>query len=485
MTRPRVLVIDDEPLVRRSMRRVLADQGFDVITAASVAEGFAAFDAHRPPVIVLDVKLPDGSGLDMLSRLRKVDPGVKIVVVTAFGETANAVRAMKLGATDFLKKPYDLEELLHAVRSAAQSLTRERQLKGYRKRDQTRFARCRMIGHCPAMQAVRETIRKVVRSDTTTVLLTGESGTGKELVARSIHFESSRRDSPLMEINCSTFQDALLENELFGHEKGAFTGASYLKRGLVELCDGGTLFLDEVSEMLPRVQAKLLRFIDNTSFKRVGGNVDLTVDIRMVAATNADLEERIRSQSFRQDLYFRLKVVSLRLPPLRERGEDILLLAHAFLERYSQEFHKGFSRIAAPAQQVLRRYPWPGNVRELENLTERVVLLEEGPELELCHLPAELQQAAARRGPVGRMEGEPGLGEEVLEALTRRLAQQGLEPLPSLREVGDVYVNAVLDACGGNRSRAARTLRLSRQGLLDRLKRIGQGAPSSPSVPRC
>jgi two-component system response regulator AtoC len=467
--RTRVLVVDDEPLVRRSMEHALTDQGFEVRTAASVGDGFAAFETLRPQVVVLDVRLPDGSGLEMLPRLRRIDPAVKVVMVTAFGETAQVVQAMKLGAADFLKKPYDLEELLHAVRSAAKSLQRDRRLRVYRRQDEARKARSQMIGVSPAMQEVRELVRKVAASGTTTVLVTGESGTGKELVARAIHVQSSRRESSLMEVNCSTFQENLLENELFGHEKGAYTGANYLKRGLVELCDGGTLFLDEVSEMTPRVQAKLLRFLDNQAFKRVGGNVDLTVDLRLIAATNADLERRIASGAFRPDLYFRLKVVSIHLPPLRERGDDILLLAEAFLERFSREFRKDFRRVAPDAAACLRRHAWQGNVRELENLIERVVLLEEGEELRAAHLPPEIRSAAT--GPrSAASEGIAG-GEGLVRSFCERLGSPEGGRLPELREVTDAYIGLVLDECEGNRSRAARALGLSRQGLLERIRR--------------
>jgi two-component system response regulator AtoC len=474
--RARVLVVDDEPLIRRSMERALTDQGFEVRSAAGVAEGFTAFETIRPQVVVLDVRLPDGSGLEMLPRLRRIDPAVKVVMVTAFGETAEAVRAMKLGAADFLKKPYELEELLHAVKSAAKSLQRDRRLKLYRRQDQARNARSQMLGTCPAMLAVKEQVRKVALSESTTVLVTGESGTGKELVARAIHFQSARRDGPLLEVNCSTFQEGLLENELFGHEKGAFTGANYLKRGLVELCDGGTLFLDEVSEMSPRVQAKLLRFLDNRTFKRVGGTADLGVELRLVAATNADLERRIASGAFRADLYFRLKVVSIQLPPLRERGEDIRLLAEAFLARFSGEFRKDFRGVAADAAACLSEYGWPGNVRELENLIERIVLLEDGPELRLEHLPPEMRRGARRSRVTGedRLEG----GSAVLRSLCERLGSNGERRVPPLREVADAYIDLILDECAGNRSRAARALGLSRQGLLDRLRR--RPATASP-----
>ncbi len=472
MKTTKVLVIDDEPLVRRSTHRLLTDEGYEVLTAETAAEGAHLFEANRPHVVILDVKLPDGSGLDVLQNLRRIDPGVQVVMITAFGETQTAVRAMKLGATDFLKKPYDLEEMRHAVRNAAKSRARDAQLKVYRKRDRARYARSQMIGRCPGMQHVRELARKVARSDATNVLVTGESGTGKELVARAIHFESGRRNAPLMEINCSGFQESLLENELFGHERGAYTGANYLKRGLVELCDEGTLFLDEVAEMPLSVQAKLLRFMDHQTFRRVGGNVDLSVDIRVVAATNADLERRIEEGRFRQDLFFRLKVVSIHLPPLRDRGDDVLELAAFFLDRLSQGFGKDFRTIDLEASRLLRRYAWPGNVRELENLLERVVLLEQGPVLRAKHLPPGI------RGPAEAPSNDRAEGSfpEDSRAWFTRFGVM-LNPAPddspmSLREFSDAYIRFVLAECDGNRTRTARRLGLSRQGLIDRLRRM-------------
>jgi two-component system response regulator AtoC len=481
--RTTVLVIDDEPLVRRSTARLLEDRGYEVATAACAQDGLARFESSQPEVVILDVRLPDGSGLDLLPRLQEIDPAAKVVVITAFGETSEAVRAMKLGAADFLKKPYDIEEMLHAVSSAAKQIADEKQLHVYRKRERVSLARSQMIGRCPAMQAVREMVRKVALSDTTTVLVTGESGTGKELLAHAVHHHSARGVAPLMEINCSTFQEALLENELFGHEKGAYTGADHLKRGLVELCDGGTLFLDEVSEMPPRVQAKLLRFIDNTSFKRVGGNRDITVDIRLIAATNQDLETAITESSFRQDLFFRLKVVSIHLPPLRERGEDILLLASRFLERFSEEFRKDFRRISSEAGQQLLRYPWPGNVRELQNMLERIVLLEEGPELLSHHLPPEVH----RRQPGGVPRADDAIGADAAGdfwiRFHERLRQAARGQVMRLRAMEEVYIDLVLDECEGNRSRTSRLLGVSRQGLLDRLRRMQEKLKSPSSVP--
>jgi DNA-binding NtrC family response regulator len=300
------------------------------------------------------------------------------------------------------------------------------------------------------MGEVRELIEKVVRSQATSVLITGESGTGKELVARAIHYRSDRAQAPLMEVNCSSFHENLLENELFGHERGAFTDAGDTKKGLVELCDGGTLFLDELADMPLPTQAKLLRFIDHRNFKRVGGAQDITVDIRIVAATNKDLEAEVRAGRFRSDLYFRLKVVSIEMPPLRDRGEDILLLARHFMAEFSRRFQKRFSDVSPEAVAVLAAYGWPGNVRELRNLIERVVLLEEGARIEVSHLSPEV---------LGRQSRDAG-------------ATSSEYPLPTLAEIEAGHIAEVLRLTAGNKSQAARVLGISRQGLIEKLRRL-------------
>src|SRR5438093_4462658 len=308
--------------------------------------------------MILDMRLPDTDGLSVLRRVRQLDSLVQVIVITAFGDVQSAVDAMKLGACDFLRKPYEMEDIVMAVESAGKGFRQATELDLYRRKAWKNYSGEEIVGGAGPMRDVRELIDKVVRSQATSVLITGESGTGKELVARAIHYRSDRAEAPLMEVNCSSFHENLLENELFGHERGAFTDASSTKKGLVELCDGGTLFLDEVADMPMPTQAKLLRFIDHRNFKRVGGAEDIAVDIRIVAATNKDVEAEVRAARFRSDLYFRLKVVSIRLPNLRERGDDVLLLARHFIREFARKFQKGFANLSPEVAGVFRAYPW-------------------------------------------------------------------------------------------------------------------------------
>jgi DNA-binding NtrC family response regulator len=441
-----VLVVDDEVLIRKSLAKVLRARGYAVELASTGAEGLEKIAESPPHVMILDMRLPDTDGLSVLRKARQMDPLVQVIVITAFGDVQSAVDAMKLGACDFLRKPYEMEDIVLAVESAGKGFRQASELDLYRRKAWKDFSGEEIIGRSPAIQEVRRLIDKVVKSQATSVLITGESGTGKELVARAIHYQSDRAPAPLMEVNCSSFHENLLENELFGHEKGAYTDASEAKKGLVELCDDGTLFLDEVADMVLPTQAKLLRFIDHRQFKRVGGAQDISVDIRIVAATNKDLEAEVRVGRFRSDLYFRLKVVSIDLPPLRERGDDILLLARHFAREFSRKFGKRFEDLSAAAQQLFLSYRWPGNVRELRNVIERAVLLEDGDRLEVEHLPPELQ---------GRRVG----GDESI-------------PLPTLAQMEADHISEVLRLTAGNKSRAARVLGISRQGLIEKLRRL-------------
>ena len=441
-----VLVVDDEVLIRKSLAKVLKARGYAVELASTGAEGLEKTSQVRPQVMILDMRLPDTDGLSVLRRVRQLDPLIQAIVITAFGDVQSAVEAMKLGACDFLRKPYEMEDIVLAVESAGKGFRQATELDLCRRNAWKHYSGEEIVGRSPPIQEVRDLIDKVVRSQATSVLITGESGTGKELVARAIHYRSDRAEAPLMEVNCSSFHENLLENELFGHEKGAFTDASEAKKGLVELCDGGTLFLDEVADMVLPTQAKLLRFIDHRNFKRVGGAQDISVDIRIVAATNKDLESEVPAGRFRSDLYFRLKVVSIHLPALRERGNDILLLARHFMREFSRTFQKRFDEIVPAAQQLFLGYRWPGNVRELRNVIERVVLLEDDREIEVGHLPPELQG--------------------------RQIPSDESIPLPTLAQMEADHIGEVLRLTAGNKSRAARILGISRQGLIEKLRRL-------------
>ena len=448
-----VLVVDDEVLIRKSLTKVLRARGYAVEPASTGAEGLQKVTELRPQVMILDMRLPDTDGLSVLRRVREMDPLLQVIVITAFGDVQSAVDAMKLGACDFLRKPYEMEDIVLAVQAAGQTFRQASELDLYRRQAWRQFSGEEIIGRSGPMREVRELIGKVVRSKATSVLITGESGTGKELVARAIHYRADRAKAPLMEVNCSSFHENLLENELFGHERGAFNDAGDTKKGLVELCDGGTLFLDEVADMSLPTQAKLLRFIDHRNFKRVGGAQDISVDIRIVAATNKDLEAEVRAGRFRGDLYFRLKVVSIHMPRLQDRGDDVLMLARHFLREFARKFQKRFGEISPPAAQMQRDYAWPGNVRELRNLIERVVLLEEGRRLQPEHLSAEFT-------------GRVAVATETTPAAKDAIA------LPTLAQMEADHIGEVLRLTAGNKSRAARILGISRQGLIEKLRRL-------------
>ncbi len=460
----RVLVVDDEPSITRSLDRVLTDRGYQVFTAATGAEGLGLVEKERPHIVLLDVRLPDASGFDLIARIHKVETATQVIVLTGYGDTQAVVRAMKLGAGNFLRKPYDLEELISAVDAAARDYSRDAHLLVYRRKDRGLYNPDEIIYRSEAMKKIWDLVRMVARSDASTILVTGETGTGKELVARGLHFEGARRVAPFMHVNCSALPEALLENELFGHEKGAFTSATFRKRGLVELSDGGTLLLDEIGEMSPPTQAKLLRFLEERTFRRLGGSVDIGVNIRIVAATNVDLERRIRDERFRADLYYRLQVVSIHLPPLRERGEDTCLLAEFFLRRFATEMRKKFRVLDDAVRDLFLAYPWPGNIRELRNVIERIVLVEDDEVLGVHHLPTQLVERA-RAGEAVERAVVAGAG------IASAVADSDVIMRP-LRDVQDDHVRAVLDACGGNKSRAARVLGLSRQGLFEYLRRM-------------
>ena len=389
MGRPTILVVDDEKLIRWSLKENLEKAGYAVYTAATGEEALDLIGRELPDLILQDVKLPGVSGMEILEQVKELDPTALIIMMTAYGDVDTSVKAMKLGAYDFVEKPFDFEKLRVRIGKALETVNLKREVRATRSREQSRYDLTRIVGETPPMREVLEMVRRIAESDATTVLLQGESGTGKDLVARAIHYQSRRAARPYLEINCTSLPETLIESELFGHEKGAFTDARAAKKGQFELADGGTVFLDEIGDMPLSTQAKLLKVIENKTFKRLGGVRDVLVDVRIVAATNKELEAAVAEGAFRKDLYYRLKVFPIHLPPLRERRADIPLLAAHFIELFNREFKKQVQGIAADAEAMMMEYDWPGNVRELKNVIERAVILGGRETILAEHLPPE------------------------------------------------------------------------------------------------
>jgi DNA-binding NtrC family response regulator len=444
---PTLLIVEDDGGLRSSLERSLSRRGLDVVTASTVAEARQIIGARSIDLVLLDLRLPDGPGLDVLLAVRDVDDRIPVIVMTAFPEVQAAVRAMKEGARDFIVKPFELEEMHLSLDRALETRDLRRSVLRLEREQRSRNEITELLGSSPAIEHVREQVRKV--ADTTaSVLVAGETGTGKELVTESIHRLSPRRDAPLVKVNCSAFSEQLLESELFGHEKGAFTDAKAARTGLFEMSDGGTLFLDEISEMKPGLQAKLLRVVEGHPFHRVGGHREVRTDVRVVAATNQNLVSRIEAGEFRKDLYFRLNVFRIEVPPLRDRGRDAVEIGRRFLERSAATLRKKAPRLAPETEDVLLEYDWPGNVRELSNVMERAVILCDEEEVRPAHLPAEI------RAP----------------AFVRRAARTSDGGLPSLDEIERRYMAFVLDSTDGSISEAARVLGISRNTLKARLR---------------
>ncbi len=394
MARPCVLVVDDEQLIRWSLHERLSDEGYDVVEAATAKEALARFGPDVD-LVLLDFRLPDSDGLRVLKQLKAAEPDTPVIMLTAVSSVETAVEAMKQGAYHYANKPFNLDELALLVEKALETTALKREVRALRASRSEPYALSAIIGDSVAMQSLKALLQRVAGSPSSTVLLMGESGTGKDLAAKVIHYNSSRAAKPFMNITCSALPDALLESELFGHERGAFTDARQQKAGLLESADGGTVFLDEIGEMVPGLQAKMLRFLEEKAFKRVGGSADIQVDVRVIAATNRDLEEAVRDGKFREDLYYRLNVMQIRIPPLREHASDVPLLVSFYLDGFNREFRKQVRGTTDEGMAQLRGYGWPGNIRELRNAVERAMLLADGEWLAPEHFPMS-------RGDAGR-----------------------------------------------------------------------------------
>jgi DNA-binding NtrC family response regulator len=455
----RLLVVDDERLIRWSLEQQLRREGYTVQSVETGAEALQRVQADPPDLILLDVRLPDADGVELLGRLRAADPECLVIVMTAHGGVESAVRAMKLGAHDYVSKPFDMEELKLSIRKALETGALRRDVDRFQEEAAHGSALDDLVGVSRATTDLKAIIARIAQSDATTVLLQGESGTGKDLVARIIHFASQRARAPFLAVNCVALPEQLLESELLGHERGAFTDAKTLKRGLLEQADGGTVYLDEIGDMRPDLQGKLLRLIEEKAFRRIGGVRDIKADVRIIAATNRDLVKALEAGQFRKDLYYRLKVFPVWLAPLRERPEDILPLARHFAERFSREMRRGPMDLDTEVQARLVRYAWPGNVRELRNALERACILASGAVLTAEHLPPELAEPMRARR------------EETRASVS--LPPDGLR----LEEVERGLVRQALESTGGNQVRAARLLGISRDALRNRMKKFGLLGP--------
>jgi two-component system nitrogen regulation response regulator GlnG len=463
---PTLLVVDDEASILHAFRRAFREPDVKLVTSGSAAEAFEVIAAHQPDVVVLDVQLPDQSGLETFRRLHQMDARIPVIFITGHGTTDLAIEAMKLGAFEFLLKPLELGPLRDLVQRAF-AISRLMHVPVVVPGDAPAATETSdvLVGRCPAMQAVYKAIGRVASQDVT-VLILGESGTGKELVARAIYRHSRRDKGPFLAINCAAIPEALLESEMFGHEKGAFTGAERKRIGKFEQCSGGTLFLDEIGDMTPLTQTKLLRVLQDQSFERVGGNEVVKTDVRILAATNKELERLVDDGQFRRDLYYRLSVFTIKLPPLRERTDDLPMLVEHFLARYSRELGKDVQRATPESLEILARYAWPGNLRELQSVLKQAILQATGPVLVPDFLPPLSTERKERPAPSGFPDWERFIAERL---------QNGAQDLyaEALTQMERQLITRVLEHTAGNQLQAAKILGITRGSLRTKIRALG------------
>lgn len=471
----RILIIDDEVVFARSVAHTLSRHGHECRSLSSAEEAVASLEEERPDLILLDIKLAGMSGLEALRRIVSLDGSIIVIIMTAYSSVESAVAAMKDGAYDYIQKPIDHDELTFVIEKALETRRLRERLSYFQRKEIQQVNQCEIIGTSPKMMQIIELIARIAQleprpaGELPTVLLLGETGTGKDLVARAIHHRGSLSGQPFVEIDCTSIPKELAEAELFGYEKGAFTGATAAKPGLIEAADGGTLFLDEIGELSPDLQSKLLKAIERRQVRRLGSLRERKINIRIIAATNRDLEAAVRAGTFRQDLYYRLKVLTVELPPLRERGDDLILLANHFLERLTHKYSLPARRFSDSALKALRTYRWPGNVRELAHVVERTLLVCDEDEID----PSVLSLDIAFPVIASRRQSDPSGGAE--EALEIQFPERGVD----LEEIERQLIRRALDLTGGNVAEAARKLHIGREALRYRIQKHGITRPVS------
>ncbi len=448
-----ILIVDDEVVMQETLSDVLRKKGYDIFSVGSGNGALSMLKKNVIDLILLDMRLPDIDGLEVLKKIKEFDTEILVIMMTAFSDVQTAVSAMKSGAYDYINKPFELEELKLLIEKGLETKSLINEVRRLHRQQKENYQNSHIYGVSPQIQYVKELIGMISKTHKTSVLIQGESGTGKELAANAVHYSSQRSDKPLMKINCSAIPDSLLESELFGYEKGAFTDAKNTKKGLFELADGGTVFLDEIGDMNPFLQSKILRVLESQTFMRVGGEREIKVDVRIIAATNKDLEAMVKEGFFRKDLYYRLKVMVVEMPPLRDRLEDILLLSNLFIEENNKEYNKGIKGFSEEAKRLMTQYPWPGNVRELRNVIERAMILTDQDVITPKHLPFELKQAEKKDH--GNVENE------VFEIASDM----------SLDNMEKTHLSKVLKKLEWNKSKASKFLGISRATLRAKIKK--------------
>ncbi len=451
--KPSILIVDDDEVMQETLSEVFRKRGYETFAVSLGRDVLPVIKKNIIDLVLLDMRLPDGDGIEVLQRIKEFDTDILVIMMTAYSDVQTAVTAMKSGAYHYINKPFELDELKWLIEKGLETQSLINELRRLHRQQKEGPQNNHLYGVSPQIQSIRELIERISQTNKTSVLIQGESGTGKELAANAIHENSHRRHKPLMKINCSAIPDSLLESELLGYERGAFTDAKSTKKGLFELADGGTVFLDEIGEMKPYLQSKILRMIENQAFMRVGGEREIKVDVRIIAATNKDLETLVKEGLFRKDLYYRLKVMVVEMPPLRGRVEDILLLSNLFIEENNKEHSKKIRGLSDEVKGLISQYPWPGNVRELKNIIERAMILSDQDFITAKQLPLELRQAE------GAGQGDRAYGLHVSP-----------EEM-SLEENERKHLFKVLETFGWNKSRASKGLGISRTTLRTKIKR--------------